>query len=700
MQATTLLKQALAEFTPPKRQLISQWGEENFELPETSAEPGKWHPSRAPYQSGILDAVCEAGVQKVTLMCSAQIGKTIILLMVICYLIDLDPCSMMMTQPTTNMAEMFSKEKLSSAITNVKPVSKKIIQKSRNATSTILMKMFAGGFLRLAGANSPSSLASMSIRAYFGDEIDKYPNSAGKEGDPVKLAIQRTETFWNWLVFLVSTPSIKEDSRIEDEFEESDRRRFFVPCPHCGHRQHLVWERFQYADKDLETADPSSGVYYICQACDRPIEEKYKATMLQQGQWQATAVAKDPRHIGFHINRFYSPWKGWQDLCLDYESSRSDRQKLQVFWNATLGLPFELLEGEKLSWQNLRDRGSLSSYQQGTCPEGCLMLTAGVDVQSDRLEVAIWGWGRGEQAYVIRYEKIMGDPLQPDVWEQLYQVTSQGYPVQQVGGDAGASRRCFATAADSSPREEVAGKLRKPAVMTQASPLINKRGRETPPSGGHTEGKPTTHYLLPPTLRVRAVCVDSGYLTQEVYHWVRKFKSSHWFAIKGVSGDKPLVATPTTQQINYRGEKLKRGIKLYKVGVDLAKETLYSRSQISQPGAKFLNFPSDLDTNWYEGFCSEVQVTKHTNGRPYLVWEVLAGVRNEVLDTAVYSLAAAELCGISRISWSSLERKLFEQIKEEIVRDESEEKVSTINVRSLSEQRPSVRSRTRKRTRG
>jgi phage terminase large subunit GpA-like protein len=117
-------------------------------------------------------------------------------------------------------------------------------------STAILMKMFAGGFLRLAGANSPSSLASMSIRAYFGDEIDKYPASAGKEGDPVKLAIQRTETFWNWLVFLVSTPSIKENSRIEDEFEESDQRRFFVPCPHCGHKQHLVWSSFQYANKD------------------------------------------------------------------------------------------------------------------------------------------------------------------------------------------------------------------------------------------------------------------------------------------------------------------------------------------------------------------------------------------------------------------------------------------------------------------
>ena len=169
---------------------------------------------------------------------------------------------MLMTQPTTEMAEIFSKEKLSSAINNVKPVAKKIVQKSRNSSSTILMKMFAGGFLRLSGANSPSSLASMSIRIYLGYEIDKYPPSAGKEGDPVQLAIERTSTFWNSLVFLVSTPSIKENSRIEAEYEQSDKRLCFVPCPHCGHYQHLSWERFEYVGKGTSEADPLARVYF------------------------------------------------------------------------------------------------------------------------------------------------------------------------------------------------------------------------------------------------------------------------------------------------------------------------------------------------------------------------------------------------------------------------------------------------------
>lgn len=196
--------------------------------------------------------------------------------------------------------------------------------------------------------------------------------------------------------------------------------------------------------------------------------------------------------------------------------------------------------------------------------------------------MVVIAWGKGEESYVIRYEKIMGDPLQTQVWEQLVHVTGKIYQ-RQDGGE----------------------------------------------------------------LKIRATCIDSGYLTQEVYQRCKQYRYLHWFPIKGQSGDKPLIANPTKQEVTVRGRKV--GIDLYKVGVDHAKEMLYSRSQIETPGAKYLNFPKDLDSDWYEGFCSEVQVTKHKNGRPYLVWEKLAGVRNEPLDTAVYALAAAHLAGITRM---------------------------------------------------
>jgi phage terminase large subunit GpA-like protein len=323
--------------------------------------------------------------------------------------------------------------------------------------------------------------------------------------------------------------------------------------------------------------------------------------MVRSGEWIATAKSKDPKHVGFHINRFYSPWKGWVDLCLDYEASKDDKQKLQVFWNATLGLPFEAVAGEKLDWEKLRDRGRNSTYSQGTVPNGGLILTAGVDVQGDRLEVVVVAWGKGEEAYVIRYEKIMGDPLQPQVWEQLAYVTGKVYQ-----------------------RED---------------------GAE---------------------IKVRATCIDSGYLTQEVYQRCKQFRYLHWFPIKGQPGDKPLIANPTKQEVTVRGRKV--GIDLYKIGVDHAKEILYSRSQIETPGAKYINFPSDLDSSWYEGFCSEVQVTKHKNGRPYMVWEKLPRVRNEPLDTFNYALAAAHLAGISRMNLNKLEQELLDSIKTDKMR--------------------------------
>ena len=597
MNPEDLLRQASFQFLPPEKIKVSDWASRYYELPETSAEPGRWNSDRAPYQKGIMDAICEPGIQKISLMCAAQVGKTIILLAVICYLIDLDPCSILLTFPSSDAAEIFSKEKLSSAINKVKPVNQKIVEKSRNSNSTILMKIFAGGFLRLTGANSPSSLASMSIRTYLGDEIDKYPASAGKEGDPVKLATERTSTFWNWLVFLVSTPSIKGNSRIEQEFEASDKRRYFVPCPHCNHAQHLVWERIEYVGKGTPTADPLAGVYYICENCDRPISESNKRAMMSKGQWQSTAKADDPKHAGFHLNRLYSPWKSWVDLALDHQASLNDPQKMQVFVNATLGLPFENLAGDKLDWEKIRDRSLQANYAQGTIPEGVIILTAGVDVQADRLEIAVWGWGRGEQAWLISVSKIFGDPLSVETWEQLYHLTSKDF--------------------------------------------------------SHPWGV---------TLKIRATCIDSGYLTQEVYHQVKKFRHQHWFAVKGIQGDRPLIATPTIQEINYQGKKIKRGIKLYKVGVDTAKETLYSRSQITKPGDKYLNFPSDLPALWFAEFFSEVQVIQHVRGRPSKVWQKIPGVRNEALDISVYALAAAVLVGVKRINWEIEEAKLKEKI--------------------------------------
>ncbi|MDJ0570300.1 MAG: phage terminase large subunit family protein [Pleurocapsa sp. MO_192.B19] len=428
MEADKLFSSIKSKFLKPvEKILVSDWSEKHLQLPQTSAEPGLWRRDRAPYQSGLMDAVCEGSVRKVSIMTSAQTGKSTICNAIIARYIDIDPCPIMFTQPTIQLAQRFSKEKLSPMISDIKVLSDKIIQAERNAASTILMKLFKGGLLSMSGANSPASLASMSIRLLLCDEIDKYPPSAGNEGDPVELAIQRTATFWNSKVILVSTPSIKGASRISDSYEKSDKRLFFVPCPHCGHKQHLIWERIQYPGKDTEDFNPDLGVYYICESCDQPIAESSKSIMVQAGEWIPTATAENPNHVGFHCNRLISPWVNWLDMAYDYEASKDDPLQLQVFVNSSLGLPFERNLGDSLDWEKLHERSLNSSYQRGQIPQDVLVLTAGVDVQGDRLEVSIWGWGRGEQSWLIDHHQILGDPLENEVWRQLTDVIAKDY---------------------------------------------------------------------------------------------------------------------------------------------------------------------------------------------------------------------------------------------------------------------------------
>ncbi len=138
--------------------------------------------------------------------------------------------------------------------------------------------------------------------------------------------------------------------------------------------------------------------------------------MVKEGHWQATATAENPNHAGFHCNRLISPWVNWLDIAYDYETSKNDPMQLQVFVNSSLGLPFERESGESLDWEKLYLRSVNSSYERGRVPMEALILTAGVDVQGDRLEVSIWGWGKNQQSWLIDHQVIYGDPLQNEVW--------------------------------------------------------------------------------------------------------------------------------------------------------------------------------------------------------------------------------------------------------------------------------------------
>ena len=389
---------------------VSQWADERLYLsPEDSAEQGKYTSARAPYQRGIMDAF-NGEAEEIVVMSSAQIGKTLIAKAIIGCLIDIDPCPIMLVQPTVEMAETFSKDRLAPMIRDT-PVLRGRVRdaKSRDSGNTILKKNFPGGHITMIGANAPAGLASRPIRVVICDEVDRYPPSAGTEGDPVNLARKRTITYRNKRrIYLLSTPSIKGASRIERAWLKSNQRRYHVPCPHCGEMHVLEWKNVSIVDDDPETARMA------CPSCGALIENADKMAMLEAGQW--IAENSDAKVPGFHINELYSPWRSFADVAADYYAAKGNPEEEKTWWNTSMGEPFEAI-GERASASELMKRKE--NYDAATLPSGAVTVTFGTDVQKDRLEVEFVAWGAGEESWGIEYVVLNGNPSEAEMWQRL-----------------------------------------------------------------------------------------------------------------------------------------------------------------------------------------------------------------------------------------------------------------------------------------
>lgn len=409
-------------FRPPVRMTGTQWADSyRYLSPESSAVPGKFDSARAPYQREMLDAMCDPMGGRVVLMIASQLGKTELVNNAIGQRMHLRPGPMLVLQPTLEMAEAWSKDRLAPMIRDT-PVLRRLVKdpRARDSGNTLLHKNFTGGHVTVVGANSPAGLASRPIRDVFGDEVDRYPASAGAEGDPVSLAFRRTATFGNAIHVLISTPTIKGLSRIEKAFLESDQRHYFVPCPHCGEYQELTWggKDVAYGMK-WEPGKPETA-YYVCQANGCEIEEAYKPQMLAKGEWRAM----NPGHAtkGFFLPGYYSPFDGarWGKLVAEFVEVKSDPIRLRTFVNTVLCETWED-EGESVAAHVLVER---MEHYEAPVPAGVGVLIRTVDTQGDRLETAVWGFGEGEEAWPISIDMIPGDPGIPEgsdgsPWNQL-----------------------------------------------------------------------------------------------------------------------------------------------------------------------------------------------------------------------------------------------------------------------------------------
>lgn len=369
-----------------------------------------------------MDAFSDEANEQIIVMSSAQIGKSSIIENIIGYHVDLDPSPIMLIQPTLGMAEAFSKDRIAPMIRDTPCLTSKFADpRSRDSGNTLLHKQFLGGHITLVGANSASELASRPIRILLADEVDRFPASAGTEGDPISLGLKRTATFHNRRIGLFSTPTIKNVSRIERAFEQSDKRHYYVPCPICNTMQVLIWDNMRWVMDESSGTIIDRYVWYECEECHGRIEQSSKKAMLEAGEWIAkssfTGIA------GFHINELYSPWRRWIDIVDDYLRAKDNTQALQVWINTSLGLPYEET-GDKIEGDIILSRREFYDHE---CPDGVLCITAGVDVQVDRLEMYVIGYGLGEEMWYLDYHNFSGSPEQDQVWEDLYEAIQKRY---------------------------------------------------------------------------------------------------------------------------------------------------------------------------------------------------------------------------------------------------------------------------------
>lgn len=581
-----------AALRPPPRLSLSEWAEEHARLYDGST----FRPY--PYQRAILDAMTDPAVSQITLMKSARVGYTQMLSAAMGYFIAQRPSKIMVVQPTTEDAEDYSKDTVDPL--HDWPVLTGLLSEvgAKKSANTIRRKTFPGGSLRIAGANSPRAFRRVDLDVILFDEVDGYPAVAGREGDQIALGLKRLTQSLNPLAVLGSTPLIEGESKIADAFAAGTMERFHVPCPHCGEFQALRWGDGTGAGMRWTNNDPETAYYCCVNEC--VIEESHKLDMIERGRW----VAEQPFkwHRSFHIWSAYCPLPGaaWPKLVAEFLAARKDREKLQVWTNTVLGETW-VDRGEAPDWRRLYDRRE--SWEPGTVPRGGLFLTAGVDVQRDRIEVSVWAWGRGKESWLIDHRVLMGDPFEAAVWRSLSAMLGETF------------------------RHE--GRVSLPITMA-------------------------------------AVDAGDGVTMEAVKAWVRT-AGPRVMAVKGSSlALAPILGQPSASDINHRGKRIAGGVKLWPVGTSAAKSEFYGFLRLERPTAEsgepfpagYVHIPEHAGEETCRQLTAEHRITRGGKGRARVTrWEKLRD-RNEALDCRVYARAAAARQGLDRLSeqaWIELE---------------------------------------------
>lgn len=576
-------------WSPPEDLTVDEWADKYRRLPKgMSAEAGLWRTSRAPYMREPMRAFTDPRVEEITVVAGSQVGKSELELNIILYIIDQDPGTILYIQPRKEDARSFSNLRVAPAIRDCEKVAGRVRDAKRRgekASATILQKAFPGGMLTLVGSHSASDLSSQPVRYVLGDELDRWAESAGRDGNPWELAVNRQTTFYNRKRVAVSTPTVKNASQIEYLYRNGTQERWKTECPHCREFHEIRFRDIKFSAERYKVAGKYAFRVHMegwkCPGCGwiTPEHEAKKAP----AKWipEHPEALESNRSRSFWLTGFASPWRSWETVVKKFYKAQNDPEKLKVWKNTDCGELWELRD-VSMDEETLIKRAE--EYPEaadlpGNPGEGPLVLTCGVDCQRSYLQYEIVGWGRYGESWGIRTGVIPGEPNSKEAWEKLDSIVSRGYR------------------------------------------FANGRG-----------------------LRVAMTCVDSGdgVYTNDIALRCKQREGMCVFAVKGsgVQG-KSFISPPTKQPID---KDKRRTYYLYSIGVSAGKSVIMKSVQAQEPGPGYMHFPSDesrgYDLNFYSQLLSEHEVAEGNSAK----WVKLPGKeRNEALDIRNYAMAAVRI---------------------------------------------------------
>lgn len=421
---TTAYRAGLA---PEPELTVDAWADANRYLsPGEANEHGKYMTSRTPYLREIMQALSIGQTtENHAVMKGAQLGLTQVAINWIGYIIEHTPAPILFYLPTRDLAKQTSETRIDPMFDGTRVLRDRVsAARSRDKRNTTFRKAFTNGSLLMRGANSAAAFRNVSARFLILDDLDGWPGEVGTEGDPVTLIEKRALTYPNRKFLKISSPTTRGLSRIETEYLAGDQRRYLIPCPHCGYPDFLTWTGYRdfVARKDpghhrIEWAgDEPETAAMICGHCSKRVEEDHKPTMLERGKWQPLAAGpgRDP---SWHISGLYAPlgWGSWAGAVREWIKAQGNPLQLKAFINTTLAETYED-RGQGAEAETLSDRVELYPAE---VPEGVGILVASVDVQGDRLEVLVKGYGAGQESWLIAWQHFPGDPARDPLWFEV-----------------------------------------------------------------------------------------------------------------------------------------------------------------------------------------------------------------------------------------------------------------------------------------